>query len=65
MFTTQEICGLLRISRRTLSAWRHNGRGPRAMRIGGQLRFIKEDLDEWLGEQYRAAIQDQAARRSQ
>lgn len=61
-FTAGEVCDFLRISRKTLTNWRQRGIGPRALKIGGQLRFSDEDLNEFLSERYRQAIEDQEVR---
>jgi predicted DNA-binding transcriptional regulator AlpA len=35
----------------TIRYWRLRGRGPRGFRVGKQLRFRVEDVQEWLEEQ--------------
>ena len=35
----------------TLAFWRHSGRGPRFLKLGGRvIRYRKQDVSEWLSE---------------
>lgn len=35
----------------TLAFWRHAGRGPRFLKLGGRvIRYRKQDVSEWLSE---------------
>lgn len=35
----------------TLAFWRHAGRGPRFLKLGGRvIRYRKQDVSEWLNE---------------
>lgn len=36
----------------TLRHWRKHGKGPRFVRIGRRLACRREDLDDWLREQF-------------
>ena len=63
MLTVQETSSILRIHPRTLLRWRREGRGPFCIRLdGGQLRFPADELESYLVQRYRDAIQDQRER---
>jgi predicted DNA-binding transcriptional regulator AlpA len=38
----------------TIYQWRHRGYGPRAIRVGGALRWRPSDVDAWLEAQAEA-----------
>ena len=40
---------LLGVTYRTLEQWRHLGKGPAYVRVGGAVRYLPNDLTEWLG----------------
>lgn len=48
VLTTEETCDLLRITRGQLYSLRYVGKGPRAHRVGKQLRFLYTDVIAWL-----------------
>lgn len=50
-FKVDAVCKAIEVPRQTFYRWRSEGKGPRAHRIGGQLRFSGESLNEWLAEQ--------------
>lgn len=62
LFTTDEVCDFLRISKRTLMRLRHDGKGPVALRVGGQLRYPDEEIDAFIQERYKEAVNDQEVR---
>ena len=35
----------------TLYAWRSRGLGPRAIKVGGELRYRRSEVEAWLDEQ--------------
>lgn len=43
-----EAAGLLGLSVTTLRAWRHQGRGPRFVRFGRAVRYLTEDLGDYI-----------------
>lgn len=47
LMTTQELAQELKFSARTIRQWAQQGRLP-AIRIGGQLRFRRRDIESWL-----------------
>jgi hypothetical protein len=36
------------ISPRTFQRWRQRGAGPKFVRVGNQIRYRRQDLDQWL-----------------
>lgn len=54
IMTIDETAEMLRTPVSTLRYWRHMGRGPRAGRIGGRLMYRKNDVEEWLNDQFEA-----------
>jgi excisionase family DNA binding protein len=51
LLTIAEAAELVRAPVATLRYWRYLGTGPRSFRIGRHVRFIREDVDDWLREQ--------------
>ena len=50
IFTIDEAADYLAIPKATLYTWRTRraGYGPRAMKVGGSLRYRRSDLDVWI-----------------
>lgn len=48
--TAREVAAALGVKPATLYLWAHEGRGPRARRIGRELRWALSDLLAWLDE---------------
>ena len=49
--TPAEAATYLRVTARTLIAWRRSGSGPRYVRLGGltgRVRYERATLDEWM-----------------
>lgn len=46
--TTHEAAALLRVSEHTLRSWRASRAGPRFIKIGGTVRYRRDDLDEYI-----------------
>lgn len=40
----------------TLAGWRHYKRGPTYVKIGGQIRYRKADLDAYIAQNERRAV---------
>jgi excisionase family DNA binding protein len=57
--TPEEVARYLRVPVRTLYAWKYEGRGPRALKVGKHLRYRWVDVASWLEKQ---RTQDAAAR---
>lgn len=48
LLSTREAADHLRNSPRTFIRWRGLGLGPPYIRVGGKVRYLRRDLDEWL-----------------
>ena len=46
--TEIEAAGRLGLKVATLRAWRHQGRGPAFVRLGRAIRYLGNDIDEFL-----------------
>ncbi|WP_379541566.1 helix-turn-helix transcriptional regulator [Novosphingobium pokkalii] len=46
--TSQEVCSLLGISRRTLHRWRRLRKGPPAIKVGRAVVYRREAVERWL-----------------
>jgi predicted DNA-binding transcriptional regulator AlpA len=49
--TNEEAAAFLRVKPSTLVAWRHQGRGPKYLKIGRSCFYRERDLEEWLDAQ--------------
>lgn len=54
-----EAAQFLRISTRTLQAWRVQGRGPRFHKVGRLCRYSRAELESWLDSQTRTSTSAQ------
>lgn len=48
LWTLEEVADRLRVPRGSIYAWRHKGKGPRAIRLGRHLRVREADLQDFL-----------------
>ncbi len=48
LMKTEEAAAFLGLSERTLERYRINGKGPRFLKIGRWVRYLKSDLVDWL-----------------
>ena len=48
MLASHEVAELLSISVWTVKSWRHEGKGPRATKLGRSVRFRVGDVRAWL-----------------
>ncbi len=48
MRTPIEVADALGIPLATLYQWRTNNKGPRGYRVGKHLRYMDDDVDDWL-----------------
>lgn len=48
LMTADATADMLLVSKATLYAWRYKGTGPRAYRIGKELRYSESDVIDWL-----------------
>jgi excisionase family DNA binding protein len=50
LLTMKELAAYLNVSVSTIKDWRGRGEGPPALRVGGSLRWRREDIEAWLNE---------------
>jgi excisionase family DNA binding protein len=43
-----QVAAWLGVTERTLRAWRHSGKGPQFVKIGGSPRYRRRDVEGWL-----------------
>jgi excisionase family DNA binding protein len=48
LLTATEVAAMLGIPTSTLANWRYQGLGPRYLRIGRHVRYLVEDVDDWI-----------------
>jgi len=46
--TRRELAAALKISEASLARWAYVGGGPRFVKLGGVVRYMKADVLEWL-----------------
>ncbi len=44
----KELAAEIRVSPATVYGWRTRGEGPPAIKVGGQLRFRRSEINRWL-----------------
>lgn len=49
--TMADLAAYLGIPEKTIRRWRHDGTGPRGLRLGKHVRFRWSDVDAWLEKQ--------------
>jgi predicted DNA-binding transcriptional regulator AlpA len=52
----EEVSAWLGVPVNTLYRWRQEGRGPRAIKVGGRLKWEPGDVRAWLQEQRDASV---------
>ena len=52
LLTPQQLADLLQVPIKTLYAWKYQGEGPRALKIGRHLRYDEDVVDTWLRTRY-------------
>ena len=50
LMTTPEVADLLQVAEITLRKWRLNGAGPRFVRCGSNIRYCRDDIDQWIAD---------------
>ena len=50
--TNEEAAAIIRVKPSTLIAWRHQGRGPKYLKIGRSCFYRESDIRDWLDAQY-------------
>jgi predicted DNA-binding transcriptional regulator AlpA len=51
LLSPREVADWLQITEATLRQWKHRGRGPRVVKVGGALRYRPCDVENWLNQQ--------------
>ena len=46
--TEREVADRLGLAVATLRAWRHRGKGPRFLRLGRSVRYLRSDVDDFV-----------------
>lgn len=46
--TTEQAAEYLGVSYAAMAMWRYRNTGPRYLKIGNQVRYLKEDLDAFI-----------------
>jgi predicted site-specific integrase-resolvase len=50
LLTPDEASSLLRVDEGTLANWRYRGTGPVFVKLGGKVRYAKNDLNDFVQE---------------
>ena len=58
LLTTADAAAYLRLSPRTLEAWRLSGGGPRYRKLGHRVVYTQGDIDTWVEAQTRTSTSD-------
>ena len=48
LMSIAEVATVFGAQVQTLYRWRHEGKGPRAFKLGGFLRYHRADVEEWI-----------------
>ena len=57
LLTERQAAEFLTVRVKTLQAWRVRGRGPKFIKLGGSVRYRREDLEQFLDEHTRVHTQ--------
>lgn len=52
--TTEQLSDYLQVPAATVRMWRHNGTGPKGVRLGRHVRYRRSDVDAWVDANERA-----------
>jgi predicted DNA-binding transcriptional regulator AlpA len=55
LLTPEETASMLRCALSSLARWRWNGEGPHFVKVGGNVRYRRKDLRDWLDERSRSS----------
>lgn len=58
LLTVSEAAHLLKIKSSTLNGWRHEGRGPRYVKLDGAVRYRQADLDAYIESNLRTSTSE-------
>ncbi len=56
----KRVASLLGISTRTLERYRVSGTGPRYVKLGKLVRYLKTDIDAWIQQNLSAATSERS-----
>lgn len=48
LMTSAEVAALLRTNRDTLRYWRHTNYGPRSIKVGRHVVYLRADVEQWV-----------------
>ncbi len=48
LVSVPELAAMARVSVATVYGWRTRDKGPRGIKVGGQIRFRRSEIDRWL-----------------
>ncbi len=51
LMTVEDVAAYLSVSRATVYGWRYRHCGPPGLRVGGVVRYRREDVDRWVESQ--------------
>lgn len=51
LLTADEVAAIARLSKMTLSGWRHRGRGPAWVKLAGRVRYPLGEFVRWIDSQ--------------
>lgn len=52
LLTAKEVARMVRVDVWTFYRWLRRGLGPRALRLGGIVRFRRRDVEAWMAEEH-------------
>jgi excisionase family DNA binding protein len=52
LLTTQEVADRLRMPKATLRYWRHQGQGPKGVKLGNRVLYREVDVETFIAEQW-------------
>jgi predicted DNA-binding transcriptional regulator AlpA len=56
----KRVASLLGISTRTLERYRVSGTGPRYVKLGKLVRYLKTDIDAWIEQNHSGSIAERS-----
>lgn len=61
LLTAEDVSDWLKKPIGTLYQWRHLGRGPRSIKVGGSVRYRRSDIESWLEQNHDPAGEEVAS----
>ena len=55
---TLQAARIVGLSAKTLARYRVKGKGPVFLKLGGRVRYLRKDLDDWAHRRRRASTRD-------